>query len=175
MLSSSEGCATPILKYDTLKNALETFFLSFHTVTFWATLSIYLCQDPPCSVSNQTIAMAWPCFLFLCQLFLSTGLTGSPLDNSAFLLPGWASCFHCMEFSNQELVPPVSQQALLLLYRGGTIQLSRKHPSPLLPFIRAKHTERVYVHVLMYQQNKVLITFRHGLEGHTHTHMHTGQ
>lgn len=116
--------------------------------------------------------MAWPCFLFLCQLFLSTGLTGSPLDNSAFLLPGWASCFHCMEFSNQELVPPVSQQALLLLYRGGTIQLSRKHPSPLLPFIRAKHTERVYVHVLMYQQNKVLITFRHGLEGHTHTHAH---
>lgn len=36
--------------------------------------------------------------------------------------------------------------------------------------MKAKHRERLYMHVLMYQQRKVLITFRRGPEGHTHTH-----
>lgn len=67
-------------------------------------------------------------------------LTGSLSDNSDFLLPGQASCFHCMKFS-QELVLLLLPTGLLLLYRGGMIHGSGKH----YPFHRAKHRERLYM------------------------------
>lgn len=89
--------------------------------------SLYTCVKPHRGVfSDQTIAVPRPCFLFLCQLFLSAALTGSLLDNSVSLLPARASCFHCMKF-NQELVLLASPTGLLLLYRGGTAQGPWKH------------------------------------------------
>lgn len=89
-------------------------------------------------------------------------LTGSLSDNSGFLLPGRASCFHCMKFS-QELVLLLLPTGLLLLYRGGMIHGSGKH----YPFHRAKHRERLYtvcacVDVSMEQSFDYLLAWTRG-------------
>lgn len=127
-------------------------------------LSLNTCVKPRRGVfSYQTTAVSRLCFLFLCKLFPSAGLTGSLLDNNAFLLPARASCFHCMQFSNQELPPNRPAFVVQRWDSPGSMET-------LPPFMRAKHRERLYMHVLMYQQSKVLIIFRRGPERHTHRH-----
>lgn len=129
-------------------------------------LCLYTCVKALWGVfSYQTTAVPQPCFLFLCQLFPSAGLTRSLLDNSASLLPVQASCFHCTKFSNQELVLPASQQACFCCTEVGQ---SRVHGNTLS---WEQNTEKDYMHVLMYQQSKFWLSS--GVDQRdTHTQTH---